>query len=569
MYICIIIMEMNRFRTILIAALAVLVFFPLQASAQGGYGRRDTVTVRGCGIDNCADTVFVLSDTLKAAPAIRTNLFYCASASANLGFEFPLGKHFSIGANLGLKSWPRWLLWDTDKENPAKWRHILIVPELRWWPRAMYERWFFGTDLVYTHYNVGGVKFPFGMYPDALNYRLQGDLYALGLFAGYSWRLSDHLRLETEAGVAVGYNIATKYECAHCGAQLGKADPLVIVPKLGLNLAYDASKKYTKKEIVDIILQTQPEVEPEPFVPELLAIEEWKGVAGALEKDNPVLRPSSEYRPYTPDMVLRKMDGPLYVHFPLDKTVLDSDFRGNAEVLDKIMDITRQIMADTTSSVSCIQIVGLASIEGAEQHNRKLADGRALALQRYVQQRLNLPDSLFDSTGGGEAWSEFRDQVNDIRLAGGARGISQAQAGKVLEIIDTEADAARREQKLHNLDGGRLWPLLKDELLSDQRNSGYIRIYYDYVPDESARTINNGIAALSRGEYALALELLESVKDDGRGVNALAVALWYNSREEEAVALLRSAAAAGDSAAARNLAGMERQLQYLRSIQGR
>lgn len=97
-------MEMNRFRTILIALLAALVFIPLQGFAQPGYGRRDTITVRGCGIDNCADTVFVLSDTLKAEPSIRTNLFYCASASANLGFEFPLGEHFSIGANLGLKS---------------------------------------------------------------------------------------------------------------------------------------------------------------------------------------------------------------------------------------------------------------------------------------------------------------------------------------------------------------------------------------------------------------------------------------------------------------------------------
>ena len=303
-------------------------------------------------------------------------------------------------------------------------------------------------------------------------------------------------------------------------------------------------------------------MEPEPFEPVLMAVEEWKGVAGILEKDNPVLRPSSEYRPYTPDMILRKMDGPLYVHFPLDKTVLQPDFRGNSGTLDKIVDITRQIMADTTSSVSCIQIVGLASIEGVEKHNRQLADGRAIALQRYVQEELNLPDSLFESTGGGEAWSEFRDQVNDILLAGGAQGITREQAAKVLEILDTEPNLAKREQKLRSLEGGRLWPLLKSELLSDQRNSGYIRIYYDYVPDETARTINNGIAALNRGDYSLALELLEGVKDDPRCANALAVALWYNGREQEAVDILRKAAAVGDTSAARNLAGMEQQMKY-------
>ena len=537
---------------------AVLSLFSLRAEASVKSSCIDTVTITG----PVADTVIVICDTIHPAFAIRTNLIYGASASPNIGLEFPLGNHFSIGANFGMKTWPRWFPWDNDSRNPKKWRHILVVPELRWWPGQIYDKWFLGTDLIWTHYNVGSVRFPFGMYPDAYNYRLQGDLYALGLFAGYSWHLTDNLRLEAEAGIAVGYNNADKYDCAYCGAQLGKAQPLAIVPKLGLNIAYDFSKKYTRQEIIDIISHSEPVVEPEPFVPVVMAVEEWKGVAGMLEKDNPVLRPSSEYRPYTPDMVLRKMDGPLYVHFPLDNTVLQPDFRDNSLTLGKIVDITRQIMADTTSSVSCIQIVGLASIEGAEKYNRQLADGRATALQRYVQQELGLPDSLFEATGGGEAWSEFRDQVNDILLAGGAQSITREQAAKVLNIIDSEPDPAKRELRIRNLESGNLWPLLESELLSNQRNSGYIRIYYDYVPDATARTINDGIAAINRSDYPLALELLESVKDDPRSTNALAVALWYNGREQEAVDILRKAAAQGDSAAARNLAGMEDWLKY-------
>ena len=551
--------RMKRLIIILLALVLLPLARPTRVARAAALPARDTIIVH----TEKADTVYVRFDTLHPAPAIRTNLIYGASASPNIGLEFPLGSHLTIGANLGMKTWPRWLPWDNDRENPRKWRHILVVPELRWWPGQIYDRWFFGTDLIWTHYNVGAIKFPFGMYPDAYNYRLQGDLYALGLFAGYSWHLTDNLRLEAEAGIAAGFNNADKYDCAYCGAKLGKAQPLAIVPKLGLNIAYDFSKKYTKQEIIDIIRHPEPPVvEPEPFEPVLMAVEEWKGVAGILEKDNPVLRPSSEYRPYTPDMILRKMDGPLYVHFPLDKTVLQPDFRGNSGTLDKIVDITRQIMADTTSSVSCIQIVGLASIEGVEKHNRQLADGRAIALQRYVQENLNLPDSLFESTGGGEAWSEFRDQVNDIVLAGGAQGITREQAAKVLEIIDSEPDPAKREQKLRAMESGRLWPLLKSELLSDQRNSGYIRIYYDYVPDETARTINNGIAAINRGDYTRAMELLEGVKDDPRCTNALAVALWYNGREQEAVNILRKAAVEGDTAAARNLAGMERWLEY-------
>lgn len=214
---------------------------------------RDTIVVKG----SMADTVMVVTDSICPAPSIRTNLAYLATSSANLGFEIPVSDNFSLGANLGLKSWPRWLPWDTDATNPTKWRHILIVPELRWWPEGMYERWFMGADMLYTHYNVGAVRFPFGLYPEARTHRFQGDLYALGLFAGYSWRLGDHLRLETEAGVAAGYNNAGKYECAHCGARIGNAPAVVVVPKVGLNLSVDFSKRYTKQEILEIINQSR------------------------------------------------------------------------------------------------------------------------------------------------------------------------------------------------------------------------------------------------------------------------------------------------------------------------
>lgn len=97
----------------------------------------------------------------------------------------------------------------------------------------------------------------------------------------------------------------------------------------------------------------------EPFVPTFAAVEDNTGKAGELQKNNPVLHHISEYKPYTKDRILRKEKGALYVHFNLDKSELRHDYRSNAQTLDRIVDITRQIMADTTSSVKIIQIVGL------------------------------------------------------------------------------------------------------------------------------------------------------------------------------------------------------------------
>ena len=236
---------MRKEQLILALALCVLAWMalPFGLSAQS-----DTCLQRK------PDTLVVLQvkDTL-AAPrwTLRTNLAWAAAAEPNLGFEFRLGKHWTLGANAGLKPWPRWWAWDWDMEKPVRWRNFTIVPELRFYFSQAFEKWFIGADLLYTHFNVGGVTFPFGLYPEVRDHRVQGDLLGIGLFGGRSWRLADHWRLELEAGAALGYRWAGKYECAHCGAQVGESIGPAVVPKVGVNITYDFRKR--TQEVVEMI----------------------------------------------------------------------------------------------------------------------------------------------------------------------------------------------------------------------------------------------------------------------------------------------------------------------------
>ncbi|MBO4670587.1 MAG: DUF3575 domain-containing protein [Bacteroidales bacterium] len=515
-----------------------------------------------------------LDSLRRESISLGTNLLYWASGTPNAHFWIPVGDNVTLGLTGGLKPWPRWWPWDNDPKIDSKWRHFAIVPNFRWWPEANYDGFFLGADLLWTHYNVGGVTFPLGLYPEVREHRLQGDFLALGVTIGYSWWLTKHLRLEAEAGIAAGYNRAQRYQCAWCGADLGKTTGPGVVPKLGLNLAYNFFREKKSSENIEIIespadtLRRPNPVDPPPaFLAELPKVEDWKGIAGQLEKTHPVLRQSSEYQPYTPDRILRKEASPLYVFFPLDKSVLLREFdeptarganahRDNGPVLDEIMDITSKILADTTSSVTKIQIIGLASVEGKPGHNQALSDARALALQRYIQERLDIDDSMFDITGGGAAWAEFRDELNDLRLSGGGAGLTAGQLEKLIGIIDSEPDPARREAAIKKADGGSLYKTLRQNILGDQRNSGYLRIYYDYVPDESAREINEGIDMLAKKDYKGALKALEAKKDDPRSLNAYAVALFYNEHEAEAMEILRKAAGTDENAAA-NLRQLE------------
>ena len=495
---------------------------------------------------------------------ISNNLLYDAWLTPNLRLGLRLSPHWSMGVTGGYRPWP------TDDTTTRKWRHMLVSPDLRYWTDSVNVHHFFGLNLIYSHYNVGGIRFPFGLYKSVRDERRQGDLGALGAFYGYSWPLGRHWNIEALIGAAVGYTQYDRYECRHCGTKLGTERKVFLMPQAALSLVYNLPGRPRPAEPEPVIeaaipsqpLQQQPATavvaEQEPFRPAISPVPDFMGRAGQLQKENPVLQHISQYRPYDRSRILRKEKGALYVHFPVGKSTLRDDFRDNAATLDRIVDITRQIMADTTSSVQKIQIVGLASIEGSIAGNERLAKARAEALKQYVQQRVQTPDSLYEATGGGEAWAEFRDQLADI-INGDAPADSRPSAATVaelrqaLDIIDSEPDLNRREQRLRTMNGGRTWQYIRQHILSDQRNSGYVRIYFDYVPDEAAATINRASQLLADGRHEEALSLLLTVRSDERAQNALGVALWQCGRHEEALDCFRRAAAQGNSDARENL----------------
>ena len=495
--------------------------------------------------------------------AVKTNLLYDATLTPNLGFELPIStKHWTYGLNAGFRPWP------TDDQVTRKYRHLMVSPYARLWVDSIYRHSFFSLYAVYSHYNVADVRFPFGLYKAVRDSRRQGDLGAIGLSYGYNWPLSSRWHVEAEAGAALAYTHFEEFACGHCGTKRGTHNKLFVLPKLALNLVYNIGPKPKPVEEEPETIELTP-VAPDTlqatgeqvfvFEPRLSVVPDFRGRAGILSAENPVLAHVSEYRPYDRTRIMRKEKGALYVHFPLGKYELNEDFRNNGPVLQRILDITRQIMADTTSSVKRIQIIGLASIEGAVPANEQLAKNRAQVLQRYIQQRIPTPDSLYETTGGGEAWADFRDQLNDLVVADTTASPALiAQLRQAIDSIDSEGDVNVRERKMKRMNGGRTWQYLKQHVLSDQRNSGYLRIYYDYVPDKAAATINRASELLAERRYDEALALLRGVSNDERAQNALGVALWQTGQKEEALRCFRRAAATGNIDARENLRQLEK-----------
>ena len=476
---------------------------------------------------------------------ISNNLLYDATLTPNLRAGLRLSPHWSMGVTTGFNPWP------TDDQTVRKMKHLLVSPDVRYWTDSVNVHHFFGFNLIYSHYNVGGITFPLGLWKSVRNERRQGDLGAIGAYYGYSWPLGRFWNLEAFIGGAFGYTGFDRYNCEHCGTKIGRKNQFFVMPQIGLSFVYNIPGRTIISTVPNVLMPSEIEspIVEKPFVAVLNPVEEHRFQLQEPNDSNFVMS-FANYEPYDGTHLLRKG---LFVHFGMSSSKLYPSYRENSRTLKHIVDLTRQMIADTTCNVRKIQIVGFASVDGNPVYNKRLSDNRAQALQHYIQQEVSLPDSIFDTTGAGEAWAELNDNVHSVLAKGYDNGLNLK---KVIDIISNVNDSKLREKRIRQLDGGRTWEFIRNNILKEQRYSGLIRIYYDDVPDKAALIINEASELLTTDCsdcHHEALRLLYNVRNDERAQNAYGVALWLCGQREEALECLQRAADHGNTEAMQNL----------------
>ena len=516
------------------------------------------------------------ADTLArraAGVSIRTNLAWDAFAEPNLGVEFPVGDHWSLGANAGIKTWPRWLFWDNDNvENTTHWRNFAVVPEVRYYLKEVYNGFFAGADFVYTHFNVGNVKTPFHMYPEVEEYRDQGSFWGGGLFAGYAWWPFQHWRFEVEAGAALGLAAYQRFDCANCGSKLADESKPAVVPKIGLNVAYNpvSRDKHKAKKAASVISGTDTLTvlsAPVALVIHLNDVTAPETEGDKLAKSTSWVIPIEKFRPF--DYLTRPgQDSLQYVTFPVNSNKLDRDMGSNGATLDRIQKAIETIRDEERTDEILVSIVGLASIEGPQELNDTLAASRARAVANYLNQKTFVSQRNFEAIGKGEAWDWFKDQLEAI--PDGGEGLTASEVKTLLDIVYDVKDADERERKIKAMP--ELYKKVADNLLQDQRNSGYIRVYYGNAPHPATEKLNGIInGPLKEKRYKEAVNAIQADKDvmarvesNAEAANAYGIALYFTAldskdseAEKEAIKLIKTAAKNGSVEAKQNLEGIE------------
>ena len=310
--------------------------------------------------------------------------------------------------------------------------------------------------------------------------------------------------------------------------------------KKGLSGAAEQSYRYSRRPSTVNYTQNVPYQEWMNGSKLVLTRRDY-GCCSALTAD--YSSPLSSYleKPYAPEyhyvrpaaeaVKTRSMSGHAFIDFPVNRTELYPDYRGNRAELSKIIASIDSVRNDSDITVQSLAIKGFASPEGSYANNERLAKARTESLKRYVSNLYNFGDNFILTSYEPEDWAGLRSRVEGSNLA---------HKAAILELIDdTSLTPDAREQRIKQ-SFPEEYKIMLDTYYPALRHSDY-RIEYtvvSYVSVERIREIMSTAAQnLSLAEMYMLAESCDPQSDEYKEIFETAVRLF----PEDATANLNAA----------------------------
>lgn len=240
------------------------------------------------------------------------------------------------------------------------------------------------------------------------------------------------------------------------------------------------------------------------------------------------------------DYIAEHEVGALSLYFKQGKQDIERYFRNNNSTLVNLVSSIRALMNSSTSRVARVVIVGSASPEGALDFNDRLAWNRAVALKEFLRRNTRYPADSITLFNASEDWRGLRKLVATSDLY---------EREDILRIIDNVPIRQGRELELMKLAGGRPYLYMLEHMFPELRNSAFIKVYYENIPDPAAEVLATGATLVAQGRYAEALTVLRGAEESSGRDLLEGAALLFSGNEAEAIPLLERAAAGGESEA--------------------
>lgn len=275
-------------------------------------------------------------------------------------------------------------------------------------------------------------------------------------------------------------------------------------------------------------------------------------IADHIAQEHPYVKNISHYTPLA-ESDKNPPETKRIVRYRTNSSLLDTNYMNNAKSIQELMSIINRIIADSTTTVEAVQLVGYTSPDGNEQNNDDLGYKRAIALRDHIRHHHNLPDSIFEVANGSRDWQLIYKDIAMLDIPGGDSLIARLQK---------EPSNTKREIILHNYDNGELFRELSRVAFAKQRGASVGAIYYHNQTDSIAMAINEIVNELMNNpnpDYKRMAQLLRQYKDDARAINLQGVIDYRRHRLHAAKRAFEKAAEMGDEQAATNLLIVQRE----------
>lgn len=218
----------------------------------------------------------------------------------------------------------------------------------------------------------------------------------------------------------------------------------------------------------------------------------------------------------------RAKSGRAYIDFPVNKAVINPDYRNNKAELRKIQATIDSVRANSFATITEVGIKGFASPEGSYTANERLAEGRADALADYVRRLYQFPSSVnFRVESEAEDWEGLEEFIRDSDLA------AREELLAVIQDADIK-DLDAREAQLKRVAGAETYRYLLQHIYPALRHSDYTVNYTirNFTTDEAKKLLYTDPRQLSLEEIYRVAQTYETGSREFCEVFEIAVRLY-------------------------------------------
>lgn len=270
-------------------------------------------------------------------------------------------------------------------------------------------------------------------------------------------------------------------------------------------------------------------------------------IADHLALEHPHVKNIAHYTPLDAQSGQDATVTPTIVRYTTNSSRLDPEYLQNAQSIEDFMDIINAVLADSTTTLEGVQIIGYTSPDGRESNSTGLGLARAGNMRDHIRKHHHLPDSLFEIADGGKSWRMVYDDIISMKIDGG---------DSLVAALQREKSVQRREAMLKKFDNGNLYRELTEKAFPAHRMACCTGIYYRNRPDSVAAAINNIVDELVNNpspDYRKLIDELKLYRNDPRILNLQGVIEYRRHHRHAAKQAFAKAAAMGDEQAAINL----------------